>query len=228
MNEVIQFPSVDQADPHGLVWVGGALNSSNLFNAYSRGIYPWPFNDLVIPWFSPPLRGILEFDRLVFSKETLRIARSGRYRVTMNERFDEVISRCAAPRADDTGTWITNQVQAAYRDFHRDGYAHSVEVWLGDQLVAGLYGVCVQGVFAGESMFTQVNEGSRIALYHLTQYLKARGATWIDTQMVTPHLEKLGAREIPRAEFIALLKETQKLELKLFEGSTPRELILQL
>lgn len=196
------------------------LTVANLRAAYARGIFPWPGEPTdSVPWVSPDPRAVLEFERLHVPR-SLRQARrraEGRWRFTIDAAFDAVIRACAAaPRPEQSGTWIHPPVIAAYCALHAAGHAHSVEVWEGGQLVGGLYGVDLGGVFGGESMFHLRPNASKLALLHVVDHLAARGATWIDIQQLTPHLAALGAREIRRPEFLRRLRAAQEVGLRLF------------
>ena len=194
----------DRADPWGLVAVGGDLTPRTLLRAYRSGVFPWFDEGDPILWWSPDPRAIFELDGFHVSRRLARTLRSGRFRFTLDWAFGEVIRGCAV-RAE--GTWLTPQMIAAYEELHRLGHAHSVEAWVGDDLAGGLYGVAVGGLFAGESMFTRITDGSKAALTHLVDHLRARGYTLFDTQMRTDHTSRLGAVEIPRAEYLARLRQ---------------------
>lgn len=210
----------DPADPHGLVALDRHLSADRLISAYRRGIFPWPDSSLpgLIPWVCPPQRAILEFAELHVPKNLRRTQRArADLRFTRDAAFEAVIHACAAaPRAGQAGTWITPTMIAAYVELHRRGHAHSVEVWDGDALVGGLYGVTAGGVFTGESMFHRLDDASKLCVLHLIEHLRSRGATWIDIQQLTPHFARLGAREIPRAEFLRKLANEQREALVLF------------
>lgn len=204
----------------GIVALGGPLTTTNLLRAYLRGIFPWPVEDFV-PWCCPEERGIIEFDELHIPRRLTRTRHN--FHFTIDRSFSQVISHCATvKRKHETGTWITAQMIRAYCELHRLGHAHSVEVWEGTELVGGLYGVDAGGSFAGESMFSLRSNASKLALLFLIEHLKERGLDWIDIQMVTPHLEALGAKLISRADFLEKLTATQKRNLILFEP-TPLE-----
>ncbi len=207
-------------DPLGLVALDRELTADRLVSAYRRGIFPWPDASLpgAIPWVCPPRRAILEFAALHVPHNLQRARRAlAALRFTTDAAFSEVILGCAgAFRPGQNGTWITPAMIAAYTELHRRGFAHSVEGWDGDQLVGGLYGVTAGGVFTGESMFYRVSEVSKLCVLHLVEHLAARGATWIDIQQLTPHFARLGAREIPREEFLARLAAEQRANRKLF------------
>lgn len=189
-----------------VVAIGGKLSTENLFDAYSKGIFPWPQKGLPMLWFCPQQRGVLDFKDLTISK-SLRRALKKPWVVTYNKAFNKVINECARQfRPGQDGTWISNQMIQAYTAFHHQGYAFSVECWLDQELVGGLYGVSVNGFFAGESMFYKVNDASKVALISLVKTLEAQGVEFLDIQMVTPHLEKLGAKYISKTQFLERLQ----------------------
>jgi leucyl/phenylalanyl-tRNA--protein transferase len=199
-----------------VVAVGDDLRVDTLRDAYRHGIFPWPHEELPLPWFSPRRRTVLFFDELHVGR-TLRRARRSDLSFSIDEAFAEVIAACATvPRGDDVGTWIGPEIIAAYARLHRAGDAHSVEVWSGGELVGGLYGVDAGGVFTGESMFHRAPNASKLALLHLVDHLRARGATWLDCQVMTGHMRALGAREIGRAKFLDMLAAAQASGLDLF------------
>lgn len=199
----------------GIVALGGPLTTTNLLRAYCRGIFPWPIREDIVPWCCPEERGVLDFDDLHIPRRLARTRHT--FQFTIDESFPQVITQCATlERKHETGTWITRQMIRAYCELHERGHAHSVEVWEGSELVGGLYGVDACGSFSGESMFSLRSNASKLALLFLLEHLKARGLDWIDIQMVTPHLEALGAKAIPRADFLAKLAATQKRKLTLF------------
>ena len=199
----------------GIVALGGPLTTTNLLRAYSRGIFPWPINDYILPWCCPEERGILEFSELHIPR---RLARTPhKFHFTIDQCFPQVISHCATiKRKHESGTWITGQMIRAYCELHRQGHAHSVEVWEGTELVGGLYGVDAGGSFAGESMFSLRSNASKLGLLFLIEHLTERGLDWIDIQMVSPHLEALGAKLVSRADFLEKLAMTQQRNLTLF------------
>ncbi len=223
---VLRFPDPRLAGPEGLVALGGDLHPESLLLAYRQGIFPWPMEGYPLAWFCPPRRGILEFARLHLPRSLKAFLKKHPYRLTIDTAFEEVIAHCAdVPRPGQPGsvdpgetahTWITDEMERAYLEFHRLGHAHSAECWEGDELVGGVYGVEVAGVFAGESMFHTRPNASKVALLHLVQHLTERGAGWMDIQMVTPHMQRLGARELDRDDFLELLGRTQGLGLRLF------------
>jgi leucyl/phenylalanyl-tRNA--protein transferase len=200
-----------------IVAVGGDLDPGTLLLAYRNGVFPWPVEGLPLLWFCPRERAILELDALHVSRSLARERRRTTLRFTTDAAFEDVIRGCAlAPRPGQDATWITADIVAAYIRLHRLGVAHSVEAWRGDALVGGLYGVEVDGAFAAESMFHREPNASKLALLHLLDHVAARGLDWIDIQVMTPHLEHLGARPIPRAEFLGRLTRTRARGLRLF------------
>lgn len=214
---VRRFPDPRSANPDGIVAVGGDLHPETLKLAYRQGIFPWPVEGLPLLWFSPPERGVLDFVDLHLPRSLQRARRRCGYRLTIDAAFPAVIRACAGtPRPGQAGTWITPSIIAAYEGLHRLGIAHSAEAWAGDRLVGGIYGVDAGGAFAGESMFHRVPDASKLALVHLVEHLAARGLDWLDIQVLTPHMARLGARAVPRKEFLARLAETRARSLRLF------------
>jgi leucyl/phenylalanyl-tRNA---protein transferase len=203
-----QFPPAELASHEGLLAVGGDLRPRRLLEAYRRGIFPWYNEGQPILWWSPDPRAVLFPERLNISRSLRKTLRSKKFRVTMDERFDEVIRACAGPRRHnaDSGTWITRAMRDAYCELHRLGYAHSVETWHADRLVGGLYGVALGAAFFGESMFSQMPDASKVALVHAVAQLQRWGYALVDCQLSSPHLERMGAQTIPRDEYLALLR----------------------
>ena len=197
------FPPVEEAldEPNGLLAAGGDLSPERLIDAYTRGIFPWFNDEDPVLWWSPDPRMVLFPRELHVSRSLRRVIRSGQFAVTLDRAFTDVVEGCAAPRANQDGTWITDDMALAYSRLAELGYAHSVEVWEGEALVGGLYGVAVGRVFYGESMFSRTNNASKVALAYLARQLERWKFVLIDCQMATGHLASLGAREIPRAEF---------------------------
>lgn len=191
-----------------MVAVGGDFSIERLLLAYRSGIFPWPiFDDDLPTWFSPDPRAILELESFHCSRSLAKVIRKGMFDVTVDRAFDRVIAACAEPAPDRMTTWITPDLMRAYIELHRAGHAHSVEVWQGPHLVGGLYGVAIAGLFAGESMFSRVSNGSKIALNFLVERLKERNYALLDTQTRTEHLKTLGALEIPRSTYLKRLKQ---------------------
>lgn len=216
----ILWPKPDPKDDLGLVALDYHLTAERLVSAYRHGIFPWPDSAPFspIPWVCPARRAILEFESLHIPRSLKKSARTqSELCFTIDADFSAVIEACSlAPRRGQRGTWITRQMIAAYAELHRRGFAHSVEAWAGDVLIGGLYGVTAGGVFTGESMFHRRSDASKLCILHLIDHLRARGATWIDIQQLTPHFALLGAREIPREEFLRRLSIEQKQDRKLF------------
>lgn len=200
------FPSVDYAarEPNGLLAAGGDLSVPRLLQAYRYGIFPWYGDKQPILWWSPDPRCVFLPDALHISRSLRKCLRHGKYAVSFDTAFAEVIRACAGPRSNQPngGTWITPDMQAAYLDLHRYGYAHSVEVRMQKKLVGGIYGVAIGSVFFGESMFSRRSNASKIALAWLSKQLSAWGYKLIDCQVYSEHLARLGAALIPRAEFV--------------------------
>jgi leucyl/phenylalanyl-tRNA--protein transferase len=205
-------------DARDIIYLGGEMTLENLRRAYKSGIFPWAIEGLPLPWFCPERRAILEFDKLHIPRSLRKQQKKSQLTFTIDRAFAEVIESCARiKRAGENGTWITEEFIRSYTALHRAGDAHSVEVWSAQgSLIGGLYGVDAGGVFCGESMFHRQTGASKLALLFLIEYLRKRGATWLDVQVLTPHLAMLGAVEIERAEFIHKLKQTLALNLKLF------------
>lgn len=200
----VQFPDPARADAEGLLAHGGDLEPATLIAAYRRGIFPWPYEEEPLLWWSPDPRAILPLGALHVSRRLARTVRQGRFRVTLNAAFPAVIDGCAAREE----TWITVAMRAAYVRLHALGWAHSVEVWGPDgTLAGGLYGVAVGGLFAAESMFHRVRDASKVAVVALVEHARRVGVTLLDVQVPSPHLASLGARTVPRAEYLALLAD---------------------
>ena len=198
-----RFPDPRTADADGLLGTGGDLEPSTLLAAYRAGIFPWPAGGVDLLWWSPDPRAVLPPDGVHVSRSLSRVLRQRRFRVTIDAAFDAVVAGCA-DRGDDE-TWITPAMRAAYARLHRLGWAHSVEVWAGDALAGGLYGVALGGLFAAESMFHRVTDASKVALVALERHARAVGVELVDVQMPTPHLESMGAVAMPRDDYLAAL-----------------------
>lgn len=200
------FPPPELAEPGGLLAVGGDLSTPRLLLAYSMGIFPW-FNDGdPILWWSPDPRCILEPAELKVSRSLAKVLRRQDFTVTFDRDFEGVIDACAERRRQDEGTWITEGMRQAYIRLHHLGYAHSVEVCRQGELAGGLYGVCLGRCFFGESMFHRLANASKVALAELARHLSSRQFELIDCQLPTAHLASLGARTIPREEFLRRLR----------------------
>ncbi|MFT5721450.1 MAG: leucyl/phenylalanyl-tRNA--protein transferase [Motiliproteus sp.] len=205
----LEFPPVAQAlvEPDGLLAAGGDLSPARLIQAYRNGIFPWYDESQPILWWSPDPRCILKPDQLHVSRSLRKLIRQQRLRVSIDQDFSAIMLACAAPRSDADGTWISAAMQQAYGRLHQQGVAHSVEVWQQDQLVGGLYGLAIGKTFFGESMFSRVSNASKLALVTLVEQLQEWGYAFIDCQVHSQHLRSLGATEVPRSEFIRLLKD---------------------
>ena len=196
-----QLPSPLAADAHGLVGVGGDLDSSTLLAAYRQGLFPMPFRKRQVGWWSPDPRGIMPRNGMVVSRSLRQSAR--RFRVSADTAFTDVMSRCGDPRRPHG--WINDQFIAAYSQLHQLGYAHSVEVWRDDELVGGVYGVRIGRFFAGESMFHTATDASKVALLAMVQALHIAEVELFDVQWSTPHLASLGVVEVPRVDYLRRL-----------------------
>ncbi len=202
------FPPADLADENGLLAVGGDLRPERLVLAYSQGIFPWYQEGLPILWHSPPERFAMEVDELRVGRSLRKALRKAPYQLTLDTDFAGVIRGCAAtPRADQDGTWITSEMEAAYLRLHELGFAHSVEARRNGELVGGLYGVCLSGAFFGESMFSRASDASKIAFVTLVRQLQRWSISLIDCQVYTENLERFGASSWSRERFLQRLKE---------------------
>jgi len=195
--EDLIFPSVQEADEDGVLAIGGDLSPERLLLAYKSGIFPWYNEDEPIVWWAPNPRFVLYTEKLKISKSMRSICNKKTFKVTINISFNEVITSCKTiDRTDQEGTWIDEDMKAAYTQLHKKGWVHSIETWQNDVLVGGLYGVCIGKCFFGESMFARVSNASKFAFISLVQFLQKKGFEIIDCQVHTPHLESLGAELI--------------------------------
>jgi leucyl/phenylalanyl-tRNA---protein transferase len=205
-NQRLPPPTQALDDPNGLLAAGRDLSPARLLEAYRSGIFPWYSAGQPVLWWSPDPRMVLFTDEFKLgrslAKTLRRVRREARWRVTLDRAFARVLRECAQPRPQQEGTWITPGIMAAYEGLHRAGHAHAVEVWEDDALIGGLYGVSIGRMFYGESMFAHRVDASKCALAALVRVLREHGFTMIDCQQATAHLASLGAREIPRAEFL--------------------------
>lgn len=208
------FPNPARSDRLGLIAHGGDLSVARLVAAYRAGIFPWYDDTTPILWWSPDPRAIFELTGLHVSRRLARTVRSGRFRVTLDQAFVEVLHGCAT-RAE--GTWILPEMMTAYETLHQRNHAHSIEVWCGDDLAGGVYGVTLGGLFAGESMFSQTRDASKVALVHLVEHLRERGYVLFDIQYLNDHTRSLGGIEIPRTEYLSRLAEAIRRPVT-FEG----------
>lgn len=205
----LSFPPTATAldDPNGLLAVGGDLSSERLLAAYQQGIFPWYEDDQPILWWSPAPRAVVFPDQIHISKSLAKRIRRNEYKVTFDQAFTQVLAGCSKITQKREGTWITDDMQAAYTYLYELGFAHSVESWKNDELVGGLYGVAIGRVFYGESMFSTQSDASKVAFVALAQQLNAWGFGVIDCQVSNPHLETLGSQEINRDAFDQLLQK---------------------
>jgi leucyl/phenylalanyl-tRNA--protein transferase len=195
----------ERADENGLVAIGGTLDPDLILVAYRSGVFPWS-SDPVISWWSPDPRAVFELDRWKAHRSIGQAARRGGWRFSVDECFERVMRACAAPAPGRESTWIGDDFVRSYVKLHARGHAHSVEVWEGEELVGGLYGVTLGGFFGGESMFNRRTDASKAAVMHLIARLRAGGFVLCDAQVPTPHLRRLGALDISRREYLARLK----------------------
>lgn len=210
LTEQFWFPSTLEATVDGLLAIGGDLSVERLVLAYKSGIFPWFEDDQPILWWSPDPRMVLFPEKFKVSKSLRKTLNSEKFKITFNQSFAAVIKKCATvPRKGQAGTWITKEMQESYITLHESGHAVSIEVWENDKLVGGLYGVDVpqKKVFCGESMFSLVSDASKVAFYHLSEYVKTKNYKFIDCQIYNEHLESLGAEEIGREEFLRVLNQ---------------------
>ena len=203
------FPRPETADEDGFLAVGGDLKPGTLLLAYRNGIFPWTTRP--ITWWSPDPRAIIPIGGIHVSRSLAKLMRQGRFTVSFDRAFRAVMEGCAEPRPGRKETWITAAFISGYTRLHELGHAHSVEVWNGDTLAGGLYGVSIGGFFAGESMFSAEENASKVALVSIEQRLRDAGFALFDVQFVTPHLGTMGAVEIPRAEYLARLRAAQAI-----------------
>lgn len=197
------FPPLGRAlrSPSGLLAMGGDLSAERLVAAYRHGCFPWYSHGQPLMWWSPDPRTVLFPEELHVPRSLRKTLRQQHFRITYDSAFEQVIHACAQPRSSDSGTWVTPAMQSAYTRLHQLGHAHSVEVWHGQQLVGGLYGIAMGRLFFGESMFARMSDASKVGFVTLVQDLQQAGFTLIDCQMPTEHLARFGARDIPRSKF---------------------------
>lgn len=208
LRQYTPFPPLQDAllEPNGLIAIGGDLTAQRLISAYCKGIFPWYSEDEPILWWSPNPRMVLFPDELKIANSLKKVIKQTRFEIRINTAFEQVIRACSkAPRPNQTGTWISEDIVQAYTHLHQLGYAMSVESWQDHVLVGGCYGVKIGQMFYGESMFYHVADASKVAFVHLVEHLKAQGVGMIDCQMKTSLLASFGGREIPRQDFINTL-----------------------
>jgi leucyl/phenylalanyl-tRNA--protein transferase len=202
-----------------VVAFGIPLTPENVREAYLKGIFPWYTEGVPLPWHCPKQRSILPFQELTVPRSLEQARKKSRLTFTIDRDFAAVIRECSrAYRPGQRGTWITPEFESVYVELHHEAFAHSVEAWNDEgELVGGLYGVDAGGLFCGESMFFKEPNASKLALLHLIDHLEGRGSTFLDAQVITPHMRSLGARLVPRDEFLYMLSHTQEQDLRLFE-----------
>ncbi|WP_405632147.1 leucyl/phenylalanyl-tRNA--protein transferase [Pseudoalteromonas sp. Ld20] len=214
-NSHFEFPNPTHAldDPDGLLAVGGCLSIERLKNAYIHGIFPWFSEYEPIMWWSPSMRGIIELNEFHVSRSLRKHLKKHPVKVTINTAFNDVIEACQQQRQDIEGTWITSEMINAYQQAHLAGVAHSLEIWIDDELVGGLYGMMQNGVFCGESMFHHQTNCSKLAMWALVNWLKRHNAHFIDCQLENPYLLSLGQKVLPRSEFLTKLKQASSFKI---------------
>ena len=207
-----QFPSPDSASEEGLVAVGGEITTVRVLSAYRQGIFPWYSEDQPVLWWSPEPRAILYPADIKISRSLKKTLRKKLFHVTADQAFSEVIKGCAGPRiqSPEGGTWITEEMMSTYTRLHQMGYGHSIEVWHDEKLVGGLYGLALGSAFFGESMYSHAPDASKIALVHLAQIATSHGIDFIDCQLPTEHLSRMGAIDISRKAYLAILENALK------------------
>ncbi|MBL7670832.1 MAG: leucyl/phenylalanyl-tRNA--protein transferase [Bdellovibrionaceae bacterium] len=216
LRSTIEFPNPVVTLAEGIVAVGGKLDVGTLYHAYRLGIFPWPQPKVPMLWFCPDQRGVLFFEKYRRPKSFQRFLKKKKslYQLSWNQNFQGVIEGCQKQiRRDQPGTWILPSMKKAYLDFHRAGFAQSIECSREGKLVAGLYGVFVEGVFSGESMFHTEDNTSKLCLDYAVETLAAEGIKWMDIQMVTPLLKAFGGELIPRQQYLRLLHKVQSLKI---------------
>jgi leucyl/phenylalanyl-tRNA---protein transferase len=204
----------ERADENGLVAIGGSLAPELVLVAYRSGVFPWS-SDPVISWWSPDPRAVFELETWKAHRSLRQNVRRGGWRFSVDEAFVRVMRECAAPAPGRESTWISEDFVRTYTALHQKGFAHSIEVWEGDELVGGLYGVTLGGFFGGESMFNRRTDASKAAVMHLIERLRACGFVLCDAQVPTPHLQRLGAVEIPRKEYLRRLEQALAVDATL-------------
>jgi leucyl/phenylalanyl-tRNA--protein transferase len=210
-----EFPPVESATDEGIVAVGGNLSPGMLLSGYRRGIFPWFSEGDPILWWSPDPRCVLFPGQAHVSRSMAKVQRQERFSFTLDTRFEQVIQACrTAPRPGLPGTWITRSMLEAYIELHRLGYAHSIEAWQDGELAGGMYGVCLGGIFFGESMYSARPNASKAVFIMFTNEMQRLGLTLLDCQVYSPHIGTLGARNIPRPRFMELLGEGLERETR--------------
>lgn len=218
---ILEFPPVEEADEYGLLAIGGDTEVESLLLAYQSGIFLWPLENSLLTWFAPPKRAILFLQQVHYPRSLLKEVARANFDIRISSDFRQVISECAAASnrsGDGEGTWITPEMISSYTELHRAGFAESIEAYRDGELVGGLYGVCIGGMFAAESMFYAVNNASKVCLHFLIEYLRERQVPWIDFQVINPFTKGLGTVEIDRADFMEMLADEIARPVKLFHS----------
>ncbi|EAR27950.1 leucyl, phenylalanyl-tRNA-protein transferase [Pseudoalteromonas tunicata D2] len=225
-NHTVEFPDPTLAleDPDGLLAIGGDLSATRLINAYQHGVFPWFNDDDPIMWWSPSQRAIIELEEFHVSRSLKKSLNKHPFKVFINRDFAEVMYQCQRQRIHHEGTWISDEMLDAYTTLHKMGHAHSIEIWLNDQLVGGLYGIMLGAVFCGESMFHTMPNTSKLASWALVNWLKRNQGAFIDCQVLNPHTASLGAKAISRDEYLSRLS-TQMTHIDLKRMWQSQELI---
>lgn len=206
LGENFEFPPPEMASPEGILAVGGDLSPERLISAYASGIFPWYSEGEPIIWWSPSTRMVMFPTELHISRSMKKLLKKNPFQLTFDRNFKGVIENCRAPRKNQKKTWITEEMRDAYIYLHELGFAHSIDVWQGGQLVGGMYGISLGNCFFGESMFSKKSNASKFAFIRLIRTLASMEFLMLDCQVPSDHLRSLGAREIPRKDFLALLK----------------------
>lgn len=204
---MIIFPDPEKANSDGFLCWGGNIEPQTLLSAYSQGIFPWSGANEPITWWSPDPRCILFLEDFSLPRRSRRYLKKIHFQFSVNTCFERVLKACAAPRKEDVGTWLHPQLMSSLSKLNKLGYAFSVETWLNNELVGGLYGLTIGKVFCGESMFHTITEASRAAIQFLVSYLKEKDFLMIDCQQVTPHMLAMGAKPVPRKLFLSYLRQ---------------------
>ncbi len=214
------FPPAESADAEGVVGFGGELSPEWILDAYQHGIFPWPTGDpsLPVPWCSPDPRAIITWDQFHVPRRLAQTCRGGKFRATFDTDFPAVIRSCATAGTRRGRTWLTTPMIRAYTRLHEMGHGHSAEVWQGDELAGGCYGLAIGGLFAAESMFYRARDASKVALVHLVERLRGRGFVFMDIQQLTRHTAQFGAVEVPRADYLRLLAEALRVAASFGDG----------
>ncbi|KAB2814095.1 leucyl/phenylalanyl-tRNA--protein transferase [Phaeocystidibacter luteus] len=208
------LPPVEAADDEGMLAIGGELTPSRLYEAYSKGVFPWYSEDMPVMWWCPDPRMVLYPSKLKVQKSMRPLLNKKEFRVSMNTVFEAVIRKCAeVERPDQDGTWIIDEIVQAYTAWHKLGFVHSFEAWKGERLVGGFYGVRIGAMFYGESMFAELPNASKYAFIRGVNWMETQGIQLIDCQMETEHLKRFGAELISRSEFILQMKRAQNVEI---------------